>query len=96
MKILRARLFELEQRKKRKPSSTRLSARKGYRLGQSNPFLRVSAYQMVKDHRTGHEVGGVRRHGRRTERIHQTYLQRKMTGGKAPEPIAMKDDRLLT
>ena len=50
-------------------------------------------YQMVKDHRTGHEVGQVSAvMDGDLDGFIEAYLQRKMTGGKTPQPVAMTDD----
>ena len=42
MKILRARLFELEQRKKRERAREVQQGKKGHHLGQPDPFLRAA------------------------------------------------------
>jgi peptide chain release factor 2 len=50
---------------------------------------------MVKDHRTGHEVGQVSAvMDGDLDGFIEAYLQRKMTGGKTPQPVAMTDDDL--
>lgn len=95
MKILRARLFELEQRKKEAEFNAIVGEKKDIAWGSQIRSYVFQPYQMVKDHRTGHEVGQVSAvmDGELNGFI-EAYLQRKMTGGKVPEPAAMKDDDL--
>jgi peptide chain release factor 2 len=57
MKILRARLFELEQRKKREELEKFNKEKKDIAWGSQIRSYVLHPYQMVKDHRTGVEVG---------------------------------------
>src|SRR5207245_6915638 len=57
MKILRARLFELEQRKKREELEKFSKEKKEIAWGSQIRSYVLHPYQMVKDHRTGVEVG---------------------------------------
>jgi peptide chain release factor 2 len=57
MKILRARLFELEQRKKREEMEKFSKDKKEIAWGSQIRSYVLHPYQMVKDHRTGVEIG---------------------------------------
>ncbi len=57
MKILRARLFELEQRKKREELEKFSKEKKDIAWGSQIRSYVLHPYQMVKDHRTGVEAG---------------------------------------
>jgi peptide chain release factor 2 len=57
MKILRARLFELEQRKKKEELDKFSKDKKDIAWGSQIRSYVLQPYQMVKDHRTGVEVG---------------------------------------
>jgi len=57
MKILRARLFELEQRKKREELEKFSKEKKEIAWGSQIRSYVLHPYQMVKDHRTGVEAG---------------------------------------
>jgi peptide chain release factor 2 len=57
MKILRARLFELEQRKKREELEKFSKEKKEITWGSQIRSYVLHPYQMVKDHRTGVEAG---------------------------------------
>lgn len=57
MKILRARLFELEQRKKREELEKFSKEEKEITWGSQIQSYVLHLYQMVKDHRTGVEAG---------------------------------------
>jgi peptide chain release factor 2 len=57
MKILRARLFELEQRKKREELEKFSKEKKDIAWGSQIRSYVLHPYQMVKDHRTGVEIG---------------------------------------
>ncbi|MBA5873968.1 MAG: peptide chain release factor 2 [Nitrospira sp. CR1.2] len=95
MKILRARLFELEQRKKEAEFNAIVGEKKDIAWGSQIRSYVFQPYQMVKDHRTGHEVGQVSAvMDGELDGFIEAYLQRRMTGGKVPESAAMKDDDL--
>ena len=57
MKILRARLFELEERKKREELEKFSKDKKDIAWGSQIRSYVLQPYQMVKDHRTGIEIG---------------------------------------
>jgi len=57
LKILRARLFELEQRKKREELEKFSKDKKEIAWGSQIRSYVLHPYQMVKDHRTGVEAG---------------------------------------
>jgi len=57
MKILRARLFELEQRKKQAELEKFTKEKKEIAWGSQIRSYVLQPYQMVKDHRTGVEIG---------------------------------------
>ena len=57
MKILRARLFELEQRKKREEFEKFTKDKKEIAWGSQIRSYVLQPYQLVKDHRTGVEIG---------------------------------------
>jgi peptide chain release factor 2 len=57
MKILRARLFELEQRKKQEELAKFTKEKKDIAWGSQIRSYVLHPYQMVKDHRTGVEIG---------------------------------------
>lgn len=95
MKILKARLFELEQRKKEAEFNAIVGEKKDIAWGSQIRSYVFQPYQMVKDHRTGYEVGNVSSvMDGDLDGFIEAYLKRKLTGGKAPEPAAVKDDDL--
>jgi peptide chain release factor 2 len=57
MKILRARLFELEQRKRREELEKFSQVQKEIAWGSQIRSYVLHPYQLVKDHRTGVEIG---------------------------------------
>ena len=57
MKILRARLFELEERKKREQFEQFSKDKKDITWGSQIRSYVLQPYRMVKDHRTGIEIG---------------------------------------
>jgi peptide chain release factor 2 len=57
LKILRARLFELEQRKKQEEMEKFSKDKKEIAWGSQIRSYVLQPYQMVKDHRTGVEIG---------------------------------------
>ena len=57
MKILRARLFELEERKKREQFEQFTKEKKDITWGSQIRSYVLQPYRMVKDHRTGIEIG---------------------------------------
>jgi len=61
MKILRARLYDLEMQKQRARLDAVESAKKDIAFGSQIRSYVLHPYRMVKDHRTKHEVGDVDR-----------------------------------
>jgi peptide chain release factor 2 len=59
MKILKSRLFELEQKKKEAEFNSIVGEKKDISWGSQIRSYVFQPYQMVKDHRTGFEVGQV-------------------------------------
>lgn len=59
MKILKARLYEQEQKKKEAEFNAIVGEKKDIAWGSQIRSYVFQPYQMVKDHRTGHEVGQV-------------------------------------
>lgn len=59
MKILKARLFELEQQKKEAEFNAIVGEKKDIAWGSQIRSYVFQPYQMVKDHRTGHERGQI-------------------------------------
>jgi peptide chain release factor 2 len=57
MKILRARLYELEQQKQREKMSELSKGKKEIAWGSQIRSYVLHPYRMVKDHRTGTEIG---------------------------------------
>jgi peptide chain release factor 2 len=61
MKILKARLYELEVRKRREKLDAVEAAKKDIAFGSQIRSYVLHPYRMVKDHRTKHETGDVDR-----------------------------------
>lgn len=59
MKILKARLYEVERQKKEQEFQSIVGEKKDIAWGSQIRSYVFQPYQMVKDHRTGHEVGNV-------------------------------------
>ncbi len=59
MKILKARLYELERQKKEAEFQAIVGEKKEIGFGSQIRSYVFQPYQMVKDHRTGHELGNV-------------------------------------
>ena len=72
MKILKARLYELELQKRREKLDAVEAAKKDIAFGSQIRSYVLHPYRMVKDHRTKHETGNTDRGaGRRHRRLHQ-------------------------
>lgn len=84
MKILKARLYELEQQKKEAEFNAIVGEKKDIAWGSQIRSYVFQPYQMVKDHRTGYEVGDVHSvmDGDVQEFI-EAYLKKKLDGGAA-------------
>jgi peptide chain release factor 2 len=59
MRVLRSRLYELEQAKKREAMDKQLAEQRNIEWGSQIRSYTLQPYQKVKDHRTGHEEGNV-------------------------------------
>ncbi|HET6673765.1 MAG TPA: peptide chain release factor-like protein, partial [Nitrospiraceae bacterium] len=95
MKILKSRLFELEQQKKEAEFNAMVGEKKDIAWGSQIRSYVFQPYQMVKDHRTGYEVGNVSSvMDGDIDGFIEAYLKWKMTGGKAPAAAIAKDDDL--
>ncbi|HET6346756.1 MAG TPA: peptide chain release factor-like protein, partial [Myxococcota bacterium] len=57
MKMLRAKLFELELRKQAEEKAKITGEKKSIEWGSQIRSYVLQPYRMVKDHRTGHEIG---------------------------------------
>jgi peptide chain release factor 2 len=95
MKILKARLFEVEQQKKEAEFNAIVGEKKDIAWGSQIRSYVFQPYQMVKDHRTAYEVGNVSSvMDGDIDGFIEAYLKRKLVAGKAPEPAMVKDDEL--
>jgi peptide chain release factor 2 len=59
MRILRSRLFQLYERKQREELAELTGAKKEIAFGSQIRSYTFHPYQIIKDHRTGLEVGNV-------------------------------------
>ena len=80
MKILKARLFEVEQQKKEAEFNAIVGEKKEIAWGSQIRSYVFQPYQMVKDHRTNHQVGDIQSvmDGELDEFI-EAYLKMKVT-----------------
>jgi peptide chain release factor 2 len=93
MKILKARLFEVEQQKKEAEFNAIVGEKKDIAWGSQIRSYVFQPYQMVKDHRTGHEIGNVSSvMDGDLDGFIEAYLKRKMAGGKMSTAAAAKED----
>lgn len=91
MKILKARLFELEQKKKEAEFNAIVGEKKDIAWGSQIRSYVFQPYQMVKDHRTGYETSQVSSvMDGDLDRFIEAYLKRKLTKGS--EPLAAVND----
>jgi len=82
MKILKARLYELEQKKKEAEFNAIVGEKKDIAWGSQIRSYVFQPYQMVKDHRTGHEVGQVAAvMDGDVDGFIEAYLKKKLAGG---------------
>jgi peptide chain release factor 2 len=82
MKILKARLFELEQKKKEAEFNAIVGEKKDIAWGSQIRSYVFQPYQMVKDHRTGHETSQVSSvMDGDVDGFIEAYLKKKMTKG---------------
>jgi peptide chain release factor 2 len=61
MTMLRSKLLELEERKRREEIAREKGEAQDVNFGSQIRSYVLHPYSMVKDHRTGHEVGDVAR-----------------------------------
>jgi peptide chain release factor 2 len=96
MKILKARLFELEQKKKEAEFNAIVGEKKDIAWGSQIRSYVFQPYQMVKDHRTGHQTSVVSSvMDGDLDGFIEAYLTKKITKGSSPTPtISDQDDDL--
>lgn len=96
MKILKARLFELEQKKKEAEFNAIVGEKKDIAWGSQIRSYVFQPYQMVKDHRTGHQTGVVASvMDGDLDGFIEAYLTKKITKGSSQAPaISDQDDDL--
>ncbi|BFU96842.1 MAG: Peptide chain release factor 2 [Nitrospira sp.] len=94
MKILKARLFEVEQKKKEAEFNAIVGEKKDIAWGSQIRSYVFQPYQMVKDHRTGHEVGQVSAvMDGDVDGFIEAYLKKKLTGSLlAPAKVAADEE----
>jgi peptide chain release factor 2 len=85
MKILKARLYEVEQKKKEAEFNAIVGEKKENAWGSQIRSYVFQPYQMVKDHRTGHETSQVSAvMDGDLDGFIEAYLKRKFTKGSEP------------
>jgi peptide chain release factor 2 len=96
MKILKARLFELEQKKKEAEFNAIVGEKKDIAWGSQIRSYVFQPYQMVKDHRTGHQTSVVSSvMDGDLDGFIEAYLTKKITkGSNQPSAIGDHDDDL--
>ncbi len=96
MKILKSRLFELEQKKKEAEFNAIVGEKKDIAWGSQIRSYVFQPYQMVKDHRTGHQSGNVSSvMDGELDGFIEAYLTKKITKGSGQPPtIGDQDDDL--
>lgn len=96
MKILKARLFELEQKKKEAEFNAIVGEKKDIAWGSQIRSYVFQPYQMVKDHRTGHETSQVSSvMDGDLDGFIEAYLKKKMTKGSDQlSAVSEPDDNL--
>ena len=93
MKILKARLFELEQKKKEAEFNAIVGEKKDIAWGSQIRSYVFQPYQMVKDHRTGHETSQVSSvMDGDIDGFIEAYLKKKMTKGSEPLTAISDED----
>jgi peptide chain release factor 2 len=84
MRILRSRLAELERRKREEQLQTLRGERRGIDFGSQIRSYVLAPYRMVKDHRTGIEIGDVDRVlDGDLDRLIEAELRRRAENGEA-------------
>ena len=96
MKILKARLFELEQKKKEAEFNAIVGEKKDIAWGSQIRSYVFQPYQMVKDHRTGHQTSVVSSvMDGDLDGFIEAYLTKKITKGSSQAPaLSDQDDDL--
>jgi peptide chain release factor 2 len=93
MKILKARLYEVEQKKKEVEFNAIVGEKKDIAWGSQIRSYVFQPYQMVKDHRTGYEVGQVAGvMDGDVDGFIEAYLKKKLTGALLTPSKASADD----
>ncbi|HMS83928.1 MAG TPA: peptide chain release factor 2 [Nitrospira sp.] len=93
MKILKARLFELEQKKKEAEFNAIVGEKKEIAWGSQIRSYVFQPYQMVKDHRTGHQTSVVSSvMDGDLDGFIEAYLTKKITKGTGPLPMGSEPD----
>lgn len=93
MKILKARLYEVEQKKKEAEFNAIVGEKKDIAWGSQIRSYVFQPYQMVKDHRTGYEVGQVAAvMDGDVDGFIEAYLKKKLTGALLAPSKAMSED----
>jgi peptide chain release factor 2 len=96
MKILKARLFELEQKKKEAEFNAIVGEKKDIAWGSQIRSYVFQPYQLVKDHRTGHQISNVSSvmDGDISGFI-EAFLKKKLgEGSDQPSVVGVPDDDL--
>ncbi|MCP9452109.1 MAG: peptide chain release factor 2 [Nitrospira sp.] len=89
MKILKARLFELERQKKEAEFNAIVGEKKDIAWGNQIRSYVFQPYQMVKDHRTGYETGDVSSvMDGDLDGFIEAYLKKQLSKGSEPLPAA--------
>ena len=84
MKILKSRLYEVEQKKKEAEFNAIVGEKKDIAWGSQIRSYVFQPYQMVKDHRTGYEVGQVAAvMDGDVDGFIEAYLKKQLTKGSA-------------
>ena len=96
MKYLKARLFELEQKKKEAEFNAIVGEKKDIAWGSQIRSYVFQPYQLVKDHRTGHQTGSVSSvMDGELDGFIEAYLTKKITkGSNQPSTISDQEDDL--
>jgi peptide chain release factor 2 len=95
MKILKARLYEVEQKRKEAEFNAIVGEKKDIAWGSQIRSYVFQPYQMVKDHRTGYEVGQVAAvMDGDVDGFIEAYLKKQMTKGSGQMSPAEKMDDL--
>jgi peptide chain release factor 2 len=93
MKILKARLFEVEQKKKEAEFNAIVGEKKEIGWGSQIRSYVFQPYQMVKDHRTAHETGNVAAvMDGDLDAFIEAYLKKKMAGALLAPTTAGTDE----